>query len=314
MKLPAVLIASAFSSAIALLPCAFWPSVYSAGAAGSDDSAAAFTRDKPRVIRDQDGLPLTRIDYLISKRKGSEARRLIDAVKPTAANQNLIHIWRGLSYRADREPELAVAEFDKCSSLVEGKDWYGLIAGSYGQTEHYAKAIQILTAAIAANPHVASFYADRADFNCALGKFGEAIPDYKRAAAQNSDRKRLFLSVAAELLRRQGKLKEAMEVLDSGLNVPERLSDGKYWLCRAQIETQQKHWAEGEKNCTIGLKVSRKACAKNQSTEEIAVAHLLLERAKCYQHLGKQSLADADLKEHLKFSAATEDEILGKMK
>jgi len=292
---------AASSSAKALLLCLMW--------LGSNGALA----DRP-VVRDQPGFPLVRIEYLVSKRKGGEARRLIDQVKPTAANKNLIHIWRGFSYRCEREPELAVAEFDQCTSFAEARGWTNLIACSYGQTEHFDRAIKILTAAIAETPSASGLYADRADYYCALGQFDKAVPDYKRAAAGNTERKRLYLTIAAEVLRRQGKLKEAMAVLDEGLKFPDRLSDGKYWLCRAQIETQQQHWQEGEKNCTIGLNQTRKASAKNKSAEEIAMAHLLLERAKCYKHLGKSALAEADLREHQKFSAETEDEILGKFR
>ncbi|MBS1995662.1 MAG: tetratricopeptide repeat protein [Cyanobacteria bacterium SZAS LIN-2] len=260
--------------------------------------------------QEQGELPLSRIWYWIDKHRGAEARRLIDKVKITPANSNRMHTLRGLAFRADREPELAVQEFDKCTKFEGRGDSLSLIAGSYSQVERYEKAIEILDHAIAVAPN-ADLYAQRADYRCAMGKWEAAVPDYKTAASFNSDRKRTYLSVGAEVLRRQGKVKEAIALLDSGVNFPERLSDAKFWLCRAQCFDQLQQWSEGEKNCNQALRIAQKGVAKGRAEEEVLLSHVLLERAKCYEHQGKKALAEADRKAHLRYSSDTADELMG---
>ncbi|MBS2009867.1 MAG: tetratricopeptide repeat protein [Cyanobacteria bacterium SZAS TMP-1] len=261
--------------------------------------------------KDNGGLPITKISFWIDRRRGDEARRLIDKVKPTLANTNLIHLWRGLAYRADREPELAVAEFDKCTDFREGKDWYGLIAGSYSQVERWDRAIKILDQAVATVPGHASYYAQRGDYRCAKGDFAGSIPDYKKAATLNSELKRSYLSIAADILRRQGKVKEAIALLDQGMGETERHSDGKFYLCRAQCFDQLGNWEQGEKNCTEALRVGRSAVRKGKTEEELLISRALIERAKCYDNLGKKDQAAQDRALHLKMSSETADEIMG---
>ncbi|MBS2010662.1 MAG: tetratricopeptide repeat protein [Cyanobacteria bacterium SZAS TMP-1] len=265
----------------------------------------------PRAGKQEQGeLPMSRIWYWIDKRQGAEARRLIDKVKITPANSNRLHTLRGLAFRAEREPELAVQEFDKCTKFEGRADSLGLIAGSYSQVERYEKAIEILDQAIALAPN-ADLYAQRADYRCAMGKWEAAVPDYKTAASFNSERKRTYLSVGAELLRRQGKVKEAIALLDGGVNFPERLSDAKFWLCRAQCFDQLQQWSEGEKNCNYALRIAQKGVAEGRAEEEVLLSHVLLERAKCYEHQGKKALAEADRKAHLRYSRDTADELMG---
>ena len=270
-------------------------------------------RDTSSNIHDQGGMPLSRIDSLIRKKQGAEARRLIDRVKPTTTNKDLIHFWRGLSYRADREPELAVAEFDQCKSLADYIDWIGLVAGSYSQVERYDKAIEIVNLGIAQKP-TASFYGQRATYLCAQSKFAEAIPDYKKAAALKDENQRTYLTAGAELLRRQRKPKEAIELLNNGLVVKERLTDGKYWLCRANCFAELEDWAKAAQDCTEGVRVAQAAIDKSKWSEEIVLAHILIARANCFDHLGKKDLAERDRRAHLKFGTSTEDIILGKKK
>ncbi|MBU6453978.1 MAG: tetratricopeptide repeat protein [Cyanobacteria bacterium REEB67] len=258
---------------------------------------------------------MPRIQYWTNKHQSAEALRIIDKVPVTAKNANTVHLLRGLAFRSGRDPEGAVAEFDQVTNLDDLLAKAGLVAGSYSQVERYDKAIEILDRAIASNAN-ADLYALRGEYKCAQGRFAEAIPDYKKAALKDSDRQRAYLCVGGELLRRQGKVKEALSLLDVGLKAPDRSSDGKYYLCRAMCYGQINDWPLAEQSCSIGLKIADNAIAKaararHGSVEEIAKSQLLLERAKCYDHLGKKNLAALDREAHLKLSAATEDDLLG---
>jgi tetratricopeptide (TPR) repeat protein len=264
------------------------------------------------------GFDLPRIRYWTDKRQTAEALRIIDKVPVTAKNANTVHLLRGLAFRSGRDPESAVGEFDKITDLNEVLSRADTLAASYSQVDRYDKAIHILDLAIANKP-TADLYAMRGEYKCAQGHFTDAIPDYKRAALQDSDRQRAYLCIGGELLRRQGKVKEALSLLDQGLKAVDRSNDGKYYLCRAACYGQLNDWRAAEQNCTAGLKiadsaVTRAARANHGSVEEIAKAQLLLERAKCYDHLGKKDLAARDREAHLKLSTATEDELLGAAK
>lgn len=263
------------------------------------------------TIKDQSELPISRIDALLKKRQGAQARRLIDSVKPTSSNKELIHYWRGLSYRADREPELAVAEFDQCKRFADFIDRIELVAGTYSQVERYDKAIEILNVGIALRPS-ATLYGQRASFLCAQSKFAEAIPEFKKAAMQKDENQRTYLTAGADLLRRQGKSKEALALLNNGLTAKERLTDGKYWFCRANCFAELEDWVKAEQNCTEGVRIAKTAIAKSKWSEEIVLSHLLLARANCLDHLGKKDLAEKDRKAHLKLGTSAEDIIMGK--
>lgn len=276
-------------------------------------SGTSMIRGSNATVQDQSTLPIARIDALLKRRQGAEARRLIDSVKPTSSNKELIHLWRGLSYRADREPELAVAEFDQCKRVANFVDRSDQVAGSYSQVERYDKAIEILNVGIARRP-TASLYGQRASYLCAQSKFAEAIPEYKKAAMQKDENQRTYLTAGADLLRRQGKSKEALALLDNGLTAKERLTDGKYWFCRANCFAELEDWAKAAQNCTEGVRIAQMAIAKSKWSEEIVLSHLLLARANCLDHLGKKDLAERDRKAHLKLGTSAEDIIMGKQK
>jgi len=268
-------------------------------------------RNSSSPTHDQGDPPWSRINELVEKRRGAAARQLIDKIKPTDANNDLIHMWRGMSFRADREPELAVEEFDKCKNLKVFISWANYVAGSYCQAEKYDKAIAVTNVAIAKEPS-ASLYGHRATYLCAKGKFAEAIPDYKKAAALKDDDQRTYLTAAGDILRRQGKSKEALALLNTGLSAKGKLTDGKYWLCRANCFGELGEWAKAAESCTEGIRISKLAITKSKSSEELVLAYIYVTRAKCYDHLGKKDLAERDRKAQAKIGASTEDIILGK--
>jgi tetratricopeptide (TPR) repeat protein len=245
-------------------------------------------------------LPLARLKALVNEKKFGNARALIASIKVTAANRNLLHLWRGLTYKYASDLERAGVEFDQCTDFTETSPAGQLaIAATYMELDQSAKAVKILDFLLDKCPCLDSSFVEdcyelRADSNAAAGRLTEAIADYRHAVRLCPSKGRLLLSRAAEILRRQHKCSEAVAILNEVGATKDQPGYAPYYLCRAGCFEELGKWSEAAKDFTIAVKIAQEGVKRGELAQQVALTRALMERANCYDHMGKKELATAD--------------------
>jgi hypothetical protein len=73
-------------------------------------------------------------------------------------------------------------------------------------------------------------------------------------------------------------------------------------------------WPEAAKDCTIAIQVADPSMSGGADAQQAIMSRAYLERAGCYDHMGKKDLAAADRRAHNKMSSELEEDFIGKGK
>lgn len=258
-------------------------------------------------------LPIAKLTAARQRKNGAAIRQILFPIRVTATNRNVVDFWRGMSRKCEKRYEEAGEQFDKCTDLgelsIEGQ---AQIAETYMYLEQYDKTLKILTPLIKKHPNFDCLEL-RGRCYTAVGKPELALQDLIAAAKMQETKSRGLLSRAAEILRRQNKPKEALAVLKMGDANQDHSGDGPFFLAKAVCYEDLGQWNQAVEACSHALQVSLAGCRNgSERAGQIFVSRSLLERAKCYDHLGKKDLAAADRAENGKFSSEVEDDFMGK--
>jgi tetratricopeptide (TPR) repeat protein len=292
-------------------------------ALGAVSTAAQGQRPKEIVAEPDNAgnrsLPLAQLTALNSEKRGGEARTLLARVKPTAANRNLLHLWRGLTYAHELEPEEAAVEFDQCTDFTETSlDGQFQAAFTYMGLDQCSKAIKILSTMLDKYPDCPGHamqrqcYEARGDCYVGVGRFKEAIIDYRQAARLWPQKSQALLARAAELLRREHKCSEALALLNEAIATRGQPPEFGYLMCRASCLEELGKWPEATKDLTTVIRLALEGINHGGQGEFIIISRAYIERAKCYDHVGQPGLAAADRLAHQKMSREAESTIVGK--
>ncbi|MBS2010661.1 MAG: tetratricopeptide repeat protein [Cyanobacteria bacterium SZAS TMP-1] len=258
-------------------------------------------------------LPIAKLTAARQRKNGAAIRQLLASIPVTAGNRNVVDFWRGMSRKCEKRYEEAGEQFDKCTDFgelsVEGQ---AQVAETYLYLEQYDKSLKILTPLIKKQPNFDCLEL-RGRCYTAAGKPELALPDLIAAAKLQETKSRSLLARAAEILRRQNKPKEALAVLKMGDANKEHSGDAPFYLSKAVCYEDLGQWKEAAEACSRALQVSMAGCRNGRERAgQLFVSRSLLERAKCYDHLGRRDLAAADRAENGKFSSEVEDDFMGK--
>jgi tetratricopeptide (TPR) repeat protein len=259
-------------------------------------------------------LPIAECDGLVRTSNGTKLRAVLDGITPTAANTNLLHIWRGVSYWMQQRYEQAVVEFDAATNLSETSlTRQSKAAETYQALESSSKAVKIWNDILAKCPFGKGFER-RASCYRAMHRYEEAVADYKQGAAISPDHRRGYLAKAADILRGQHKYTEALVLLDKSVEDGSDIPHPLQYLSRAACLEEVNRWQEAATDCTTALKLANMPLFRDKHRKEAAsmiLSRAYVERAKCYDHLGKKALADADRKTHESMSSSLELDLIG---
>lgn len=256
-------------------------------------------------------LPLQQLDAAMPTRNYRRIDALLSKVKETPSNANALNLWRGLSFWCQQRYEEAAENFDRCTNFDDASLVHLYIVGSnYFKVEECNKAVKVLTAVVTKFPDRDS-YSCRANCYMALKMYDQAISDFLMAAKYSSSWRSLYICRAANVLRVQKKYNEAISFYAASLkNAPSYFIPSSL-LGRALCYQELKRWNEAAQDYTEAIKV----LTAPTYTGEMKMPNLAdsyFQRAKCYDNLGKASLAAADRRSHAKLSSSFANDFLSK--
>ncbi len=266
-------------------------------------------------------LPLSTLESMMGQRKYAEVRATVARIKPTAANANVLHFWRGLPYRYQDGYEQAAAEFDQCTDLTEIPAHGRMdIAITYMRLDQCPKALKILNALLDTYSYQDKAAMQRAclelraESYVAGEQFSEAVVDYKHAARLWPERSCSLLCRAGEILRFHHKNGEALAVLNEVAPTQTMADDGSYFLCRAACLFAQGKWPESVKDSTTAMNRAQACIKRGGEAQQAIFTRALTVRSQCYDHMGKTDLARIDRLTFQKLSKDAESDFLGTSK
>lgn len=256
-------------------------------------------------------LPLQHLDAALQKRNYRRIDALLSRVRETPVNANTLSLWRGLSFWCQLRYEEAVDQFDRCKNFDDASlSGLSIVGLSYFKVEECNKAIKNLTLVINKFPE-----RDSCEFraNCymALKQYDQAISDFLLAAKYSHHYRAFYISKVANVLRIEKKYTEAINFYKAALkNAPAQFVPTAL-LGQALCYQDMKRWNEAAQNCTEAIKVLT-APTYIDEMKMTNLANSYLQRAKCYDNLGKPSLAVADRRAHYKLSSSFANDFLSK--
>lgn len=256
-------------------------------------------------------LPIQKLDAALRTKDFRRIDALLARVKETPANSNAINLWRGLSFWCQQRYEEAVEHFDRCTSFDDAALSGLYVVGlTYLKVEECTKAIKTLTLVVNKFPNRDS-YECRANCNMALKSYEQAMRDFLLAAKYSRHYRAFYISKAANVLRIEKKYFEAIATY----NVAKKDSSPQFLptalLGQALCYQDLKRWSEAAQNCTEAIKVLTKPGYIDEMKMP-NLANCYFQRAKCYDNLGKSSLAAADRLAHSKLSSSLAGDFLSK--
>lgn len=256
-------------------------------------------------------LPLRELDAAMPTRNYRRIDALLSKVKETPSNANALNLWRGLSFWCQQRYEEAAENFDRCTNFDDASLVHLYTIGlSYFKVEECHKAVKVLTAVIAKFPDRDS-YSCRANCYMALKMYDQAISDFLMAAKFSYSYRSLYIGKAANVLRVQKKYKEAIAFYAASLKNSPNDFIPTLLLGRALCFQELKRWNEAVQDYTEAIKVLTAPTYKGE-TKMLNLADSYFQRAKCYDNLGKASLAAADRRSHAKLSSSFANDFLSK--
>lgn len=256
-------------------------------------------------------LPLQQLGAALPAKNFSRIDALLSRVKETPTNANALNLWRGLSLWCQQRYEEAVDHFDRCTNFDDASLSGLYIVGlSYLKVEECSKATKVLTLVIDKFPNRDS-YECRANCYMALKSYDRALRDFLSAAKYSHHYRASYLTKAANVLRIEKKYPEAIATYNAALKNSPKQFVPTALLGQALCYQDLKRWNEAAQNCTEAIKVLT-APGYTDEMKMPNLANCYFQRAKCYDSLGKPSLAAADRLAHSKLSSSFASDFLGK--
>lgn len=238
-------------------------------------------------------------------------RAILAKTRISPLNKNLVNFWRGMAFKTEKRYEEAAIEFSKCTDFTElSTEGQLQVAETFMFLESYDKAIDILNTALKRKVNYECLEL-RGRTYLASNQTAKALADFTAAAKLREIKGRGLLARAADILRREHKPKEALVLLKTAEKNADRPSDCPYYMSKAACHEDLGQWSEAVECCTRGIALAKQYNDRFQ-TNELLLSRAYLERAKCYDRLGKASQANADRQSYRKFSNSVEEDILGK--
>lgn len=189
--------------AIAIAP-AFSDAIEAEGEAldmGGDPAAAAARYDEARRLR-QVGRPGAPDRHFVLRQQGSHTAEIVAYTRVLKSLKKfaLPHLARGNAYLADRQPELALADYDRALKLHPNSlDALALKGEALSALGQHAAAIEALDRVIAARPKDVEALNARGIAHMALGHVDQANGDWRQQLGLLSGRPAASAYVALRL-------------------------------------------------------------------------------------------------------------------
>lgn len=265
----------------------------------------------PRKAISANQLPVGKLTGLLRKRKIAEIRHLLKETPVHPGDASERFMWEAACLSSLNRSEQAVLLFDKVKNLDTAPVLVQVKAAeAYASDAQYDKAIKLCNKVLA-KYEVSEAYQIRAGCYGATNRLTEAAGDFEKLAILGGRSPIRFYCRAASLLLKAGKSKEALAMVDRGLNVTSGESTAPLYMVKGDCFKSQGQWQDAVNSVSEAIRLTRSHKASAGGEDEVILSTCYKERAFCYQKLGQLNLAKSDLKALEESSRGLADEIIG---
>ncbi len=260
------------------------------------------------------GVPTGKLVAALNRGNYAEARKILAATNVRPDNKVEITMWQAASLAAEKRYEEAVELFDRLPAAVLNAAPVIVradAAKSYAMANQFDKAIA-LSSGILAKYQMVEAYKIRAGGYAAQNKLVLAANDFETLSDLELHGGVVLYSRAASLYLKAGKVDRALAVLDKGDKRKHGVPDNALQMVRTDCYISQGRWQDAINIYNEMIKRNSSSVAKNEEVANFVISTCYKERAKCYRKLGKNALADADLKTLEKRSETLMDDFIGR--
>ncbi len=255
---------------------------------------------------------IRQFSHMVSASEVKQLRAAIMAIPQRGDNAEIRKLWLAACDTTAGDYEQAVVIFDQAHNLHSAPDAIlGCAADAYGQLQQFKKAIAIANTAISRGDNLQAYKARAACYST-CNQIDLAVADYDKLCTIDKPNAKRYLSKAGMLLNNAGKYEKALVYFTKASTADGSAASPTVWLARGICLEHLERWPEALACLSKAIDIARKTPESKAEKLSPGLCRSLIERAKCYDKLGKVNLANADRKESEKQTHEWEKDLLGK--
>lgn len=224
-------------------------------------------------------------------------QRLLRATPFKPAQKAERQMWSAVQFAVDQRFEEAAELFDKVPRLADAPVLVRVkAANSYAMVNKFDRAIALSSGIVAKYPMLEA-YNIRAGSYAATNKLVAAAGDFEKLADIDVDNKAPHVyGKAASLLLKAGKVDRALAVLDKAQKRKGADTSVTVYMVRTDCYKALGRWKDAVKSLDRAIAICKNGDPRRKEERDMNLYTCYKERAKCYRKLGRNDLADADMK------------------
>jgi tetratricopeptide (TPR) repeat protein len=221
-------------------------------------------------------------------------------------------MWLAACLSYEKNYEESAAGFAKVKHLDRAPGAVlSMAAQTYAQMQDFARAIALSTLAIGrgyGNPG----YEIRAGCYNVEKRYVEAADDYQKAAKLRPRLATDLYCRAANAMLAANKPLPALALCDKAPTEARGVGKAALLLTKGLCYEKLERWSEGVTVLTEAIATARAGLSNCDNSSTLGLITSLVERAKCYEKLGKKAEAAADRRWQEQLSRGVENDLIGK--
>jgi tetratricopeptide (TPR) repeat protein len=258
------------------------------------------------------GLPVEKLEFLLNTGQTAQIRAVLGRTPIHKGDEEVRRLWLAVCLSVERSYEESSAEFSKVKHLDRASGPVLCAAAqSYAQTQDFARAIELSSLAIGRG-YVNPGYELRATCYNLEKRYIEAADDYQKAAKFRPRLASDFYCRAANALLSANKPLSALAVCDKAPPMARGPGKAALLLTKGVCYEKLNRWSDGVTTLTEAIATARAGLSNRENASTLGLINSLVERAKCYDKLGKKAEAAEDRRWQEQLSGGIENDLIGK--
>jgi tetratricopeptide (TPR) repeat protein len=276
------------------------------------DTDIPWKKSVPLTAVSPAGLPVGKLVVAARRSRNADIRKILASTPARPGDRVERQMWDAVCLQIEKRYEDANAAFDRIPNLTKAPVIVrAKAANSYAQDNQLDKAAK-LCSSILAQYEMADAYKIRAGCYAAQNKLVEAASDFDKLADMEKESSSGLYSRSASLYLKAGKIDQAMAVLEKADKSPEAPTSSTLLMVRTDCYKFKGQWQNAINCLNKVIKLNASGPVRKREERDFILSTCYKERAKCYRKIGRNDLADADMKTLSVLGESVMDEIVGR--
>ena len=269
---------------------------------------ASIALDPEPVTTASKGFPVTDLRLMLETRQYKNAEALLSKCSQ-GYPAYFVNLWKGLDRYKHGESDEACQYFRRCLPLHDVSSWVRCSVGdSFSQSGDYKMALQVLDT-VPRDKRAGMFYEIRSSCYIPLHRADEAVADLLVLAKYKGQAMSRIICNAAQVYYGEKRYGDALKLVN--LAMQQKYVDRGAAFCRGICYAKLHEDAMAVKDFTQTIEQALENPGDGKNDNTMILCRAYGERAKCYERLGKRSLAQADKVSLAGYSKTLSDDLTG---